>query len=344
VPSEPSGVWVVGDAVAGASPAPALLEALTPALALARVGGGAVRVLLFATDEVAPAQSAGLLRYGVARVTVLHGPGFAWLEGGARVEAIDRLLDEGRPRALLVVADAATAWWSAYLAARRRLPVATGCVDVSVRGRRIAVRREALNASVHVCLEFAVEEPLPVVLSLVPGSWNQPPAERAHGFVDVIDVDVVPAAPITYRRRISPPPEEANLDDAELVLAGGAGLRDASTFAVMRELAGLLGGAVGASRVAVDAGWARAEEQVGLTGRRVAPLAYVAFGISGSREHMVGVADARALVAVNTDASAPIARASRLFAVADARALLGALVAEARRRRQAAELAGHAAH
>jgi len=341
VPSESSRqecrVWIVTDAVAGPVPAPAALEALTPALTLAARRGGGVRVVLFAPDDVPAAQTDVLRSHGATHVTVLRCADFAREEGLSRVDAIDGLLKEARPELLLAAAESATAWWPVYLAARRRLPVATRCLDLAVSGGRLTVRREALNGSAHASSEFLLQEPLPVVLTLAAGSWNATSAAgRAGGELDVVAVAPASSPRVTRSRRIPPRPGEVNLEEAELVLAGGAGLRDAATFATLRQLAALLEGAVGASRVAVDAGWARPEEQVGLTGRRVAALAYVAFGISGSREHLVGVSDVRAMVAVNTDVSAPIARTSRLFAVSDARVLLGALIAEAQRRREAA--------
>ena len=326
-------VWVVADAVEGAVPAPAVLEALTPALALARAWGGGVRVVLFAGRDVPPAQTETLLGRGATHVTVLRCADFERPEAPARVDAIDALLHNGSPHALLVVADAATAWWSPYLAGRRAVPIATGCLEITATADRLSVRRETLNGVLHACHEFTVPGPSPIVLVLASGSWNAAPATgESAGTAEVVDVAPSPPRTLRHVRRIEPGPGEVNLEDAEVVVAGGAGLRDAASFAEVRELAHLVGGAVGASRVAVDAGWARPEEQVGLTGRRVAAGVYLAFGISGSREHLAGVADVRSVVSVNTDQHAPIARASRLFAVSDARPLLRALIVEARRR------------
>lgn len=123
----------------------------------------------------------------------------------------------------------------------------------------------------------------------------------------------------------------AALEDAAVIVSGGAGMGDADGFAELEELAGLLGGTVGASLAAVDNGWAPPERQVGLTGKSVSPDVYFAFGISGASQHLAGIGGAKAVVAVNTDPDAPIFRVARLGVVADCRQLVSALVAELRR-------------
>ena len=127
------------------------------------------------------------------------------------------------------------------------------------------------------------------------------------------------------------PASGAALEDATVIVSGGAGIGDPGGFAELEELAGLLGGTVGASLAAVDNGWAPPERQVGLTGKSVSPDVYFAFGISGASQHLAGIGGAKAVVAVNTDPDAPIFRVARLGVVADCRQLVSALVAELRR-------------
>lgn len=120
--------------------------------------------------------------------------------------------------------------------------------------------------------------------------------------------------------------EGPSLEDAPIVVTGGRGLGSAERFASIVELARLLGGAPGATRAIVDAGWAPYGLQVGQTGKTVKPDVYLAFGVSGATQHLVGMRNARHVIAVNTDEHAPILALADLAVVGDAPAILGRLV------------------
>jgi electron transfer flavoprotein alpha subunit len=118
----------------------------------------------------------------------------------------------------------------------------------------------------------------------------------------------------------------APLQDAEVIVAGGKGMKKGANFTLLEELAGLLGGSVGASRTAVDLNWAPYSSQVGLSGKSVTPKLYIACGISGAVQHLAGMSASDTVIAVNTDPEAPIFRVADLAIVGDVLEVIPALI------------------
>lgn len=123
------------------------------------------------------------------------------------------------------------------------------------------------------------------------------------------------------------------IEDAEIIVAGGRGMGSKENFSLLEELAKALGGVVGATRDAVEEGWIGSDRMIGQTGKIVRPKLYIACGISGAMQHIAGMKDSAVIVAINTDANAPIFSAADLGIVGDAKAIVPALTAAILQRR-----------
>jgi electron transfer flavoprotein alpha subunit len=185
-------------------------------------------------------------------------------------------------------------------------------------------------------VDIELEGPAPHLVLVRPKSFV---ADPVGGTAQVVPVDVEIPPELRTARRVERHEESASgpkLEEAKVVISGGRGLQDAANFGLLDELAATLGNAaVGASRAVVDAGWVPYSYQVGQTGKTVKPDVYIAVGISGALQHVVGMKGAKRIVAINKDADAPIFRLADLGVVADALQFLPALIDEVRSRKGA---------
>jgi electron transfer flavoprotein alpha subunit len=187
----------------------------------------------------------------------------------------------------------------------------------------------ALSACGRYSREAALGPDETAVLTLKTGVAEAMPADSDRvGTVERISSVEIGEEAIRVEREIPADPSEVDIRYAERIVAGGRGLGRADGFEQLARVAQILRAGVAASRVAVDLGWIDRERQVGQTGKTVAPALYLACGISGVSHHLAGMAEARHIVAINTDSDAPIFKAAHLGLVADLREVLSALEAQ----------------
>ncbi|MFJ8233642.1 electron transfer flavoprotein subunit alpha/FixB family protein [Streptomyces sp. NPDC094448] len=289
-------VLVVVDHVEGSVRKPTL-ELLT----VARRLGAPVAVALGA----GAGGTAGVLgSHGASRVLVSEAPEFADVLVVPRVDAVQRAVELVGPVAVLFVSSGENKEVAARLALRLGSGVITDAVDVEAgEGGPVAVQ-SAFAASYTT--RSRVTRGIPVI-TVKP---NSAPVEAVEGAGVVEELAVDFAGSARGARVVSRSARESTgrpeLTEAAIVVSGGRGLGSGENFALIEALADALGGAVGASRAAVDAGWYPHAHQVGQTGKSVSPQLYIASGISGAIQHRAGMQTSKTIVAINKDPEAPI--------------------------------------
>jgi electron transfer flavoprotein alpha subunit len=188
---------------------------------------------------------------------------------------------------------------SARLSARLGAPLATECVAVRVEDGNIIATRPMYGGK--IVAEVALNGK-PQIVAIRPNAMSIAETQGA-GNVDKLAVDPVDSAFQFVEKKLET--GKVELTEADIVVSGGRGM-GGSDYAVLEKLADLLGGAVGASRSAVDEGWRPHSDQVGQTGKVVSPNLYIACGISGAIQHLAGMSSSKVIVAINKDAEAPI--------------------------------------
>lgn len=209
-----------------------------------------------------------------------------------------------------------------------------GLLDFKLDGETLRVTRPVAGARQH---QHEAADRGPFLLSLVPdtvgpGAPGAPQARTIATEELRVELD---ASPLTLVDRGFTPADPRTMDivDASVIVSGGRGAGSTDGFTLIAEVAEQLGGSVGASRPAVEAGWAPYERQVGQTGRTVRPKVYIACGISGASQHLAGMREATTIITINTDSSAPIHGLARLAIEDDLHDVLRALLAQLRTRR-----------
>jgi electron transfer flavoprotein alpha subunit len=216
------------------------------------------------------------------------------------------------------------------LAARIGAPVMANAVDVTVDGG-VAATSEILGGTKSVVTKATSSGPTivltrPKAFGAEPGGGGQPTVES----VPVPEVGHAGAATITARHVEES--EGPDLEAASIVVTGGRGLGAPEKFAMLDELAALLGGAVGGTRAVVDAGWVPYSYQIGQTGKTVKPTVYLACGVSGAMQHVVGMKGSSTIIAINKDPDAPIFALADLGVVGDVHTVVPQLIESLKQR------------
>jgi electron transfer flavoprotein alpha subunit len=312
--------------VAGA-PTVLSLEVLTMAGRLAREMGQPLEAVAIGPKG---ADAAGILSsYGVSVLHVADDPRLAEYAPAAWAHTVAEIADRVDADIVIGTASDRGSEVMAHVGARMTLPLAANCTEIAP-GDPFTVTRQRWGGSL---LEEAYVKGRIKLLTLAPHALT------AEASPSRTEVTTRPFAPVLddkdFRVRLVPQVEadtgKMSLAQARVVVGGGRGVGSAEGFASLEELADLLGGAVGCSRAVTSLGWRPHSDQVGQTGTRIAPDLYIACGISGAIQHMVGCRAAKHILAINTDAAAPIVAQADYAVIGDVQKVLSAVNTEIRR-------------
>jgi electron transfer flavoprotein alpha subunit len=301
----------------------ASLQALTLARGLADAANSPVAAVLI--DGAAPLAEE-LATYGATAVHLAQHEQLGAYAPAAWARSLAHLVQELAPQAVLAAATDRGQEVLAHLAAQQDLPLAASCVAVQP-GRPYCVTRQRFGGSL---LEEALLHGEPALITV---ALHTTPAEKVAAPQPVAVNTFSPTLSehdlrVRVTGRLETVEERIQLADARVVVGGGRGVGAAEGFAVLEELAALLNGAVGASRVATNNGWRPHADQIGQTGSRIAPDLYIACGISGAIQHIVGCRAAKRILAINNDAEAAIMAKADYAVIGDLHEILPAVIAE----------------
>jgi electron transfer flavoprotein alpha subunit len=260
-------------------------------------------------------------KYGADRILVVDDEGLKDGLADACIQAVAQLVAASDPAVVLIGATSLGKDIAARLSARLNAPLAMDCVDVRADGDRIVATRPMYGGK--VLADVSLSGP-PAIVAIRPRAMAAVTAQGA-GQVEKLAVSLDGTTLSLVERHMET--GKVELTEADVVVTGGRGM-GGDDFAVVEALAKALGGAVGASRSAVDEGWRPVSDQVGQTGKTVSPNLYVACGISGAIQHLAGMASSRVVVAINKDPEAPIFSKCDFGIVGDLFEVVPALTAE----------------
>jgi electron transfer flavoprotein alpha subunit len=296
-------------------------EALAVGRKLAQAAGG--ELAAFATDRAAAADAG---RYGAKKLYVASvGPYITEVYAAALEQAIRQM----QPAIVLFGGTSNGRDLAPRIAARLNVGVASDVDRLEWTGGKLRARRPVYSGKAFATVDVSGT---PAMATTRPNAFY---AEEAGGGA----VEVVEVTPATIEAKAklietrTPEAGELTIAEADIIVSGGRGLKEAANFSLIRDLARAIGGAVGASRATVDAGWIDHQHQVGQTGRVVSPNLYVAAGISGAIQHLAGMSSSKHIVAINKDPEAPIFRVADLGVVGDLFQILPVLTEEVKKAR-----------
>lgn len=326
-------LWVFIETVSGKARSVGL-ELLAPGRELAKKQGGKLIGIVIGSGTDEAVKSAA--EYGADKVVVVDAPEYAHYTTDAYVDAFYTLILKDTPTTILIGATNIGRDMAPRLACRLKTGLTADCTGLALdeESGNIAWTRPAFGGNLMATI--LCPDHRPQIGTVRPGVFKKGEPDASHQ-AEVVHEDIhIPEERIrTKLIEVINELGEAlvDLEAAEIIVSGGRGVGGPEGFEALRELAAVLGATVGASRAAVDSGWIAHAHQVGQTGKTVGPKLYIACGISGAIQHLVGMSGADCIVAINKDPDAPIFKIADYGVVGNLKEILPILTMEIKKLR-----------
>lgn len=325
-------IWVFAERVGGRI-ADVAFELLTKARELKSQRGDGCRVCAVLLGSGLPSEDErSLSDYGADVIYKVDAPELSDYEANVYVDAVAQLVAKHKPEVILAGATAIGRAFFARVAVKVRTGLTADCTALKIENTKnrdtgamqmlLHQTRPAFGGNIMATIMTPNHRPQ--MATVRPKVFKKKTVE--NNSAEVVAEALKLIAPMTHTVKSEAFEDGADIAAAEILVSGGRGMKKAENFALLEQLAKLLGGEVAASRAAVDAGWVRQSRQVGQTGKTVAPRLYLCFGISGAIQHLEGIRGADTIIAVNTDPNAPIFGVADLGIVGDALEVVPALI------------------
>jgi electron transfer flavoprotein alpha subunit len=306
-------VWVYIEHKSG-DVSPMSFELLGIGKTLANELGSSVCAFVIGENVETAAKEA--FQYGASKVYAVEGAIFKAFNAEAYSKAATFLLDKHKPEVALFRATSQGTDVAAASAAKLGFGLCTDSIGLRIDGGQIKLTRAAFGGNYTVTV--VNEKAKPQIATVRPKAFAMPEKDTSKSGEVLKETFTVAEADLNTKfLEFLKSQVMVNLVEADIIVSGGRGTGGEEGFALLRELADTLGGALGASRAAVDSGWIPYEHQVGQTGKTVKPKIYIACGISGAIQHLAGMRTSDCIVAINKDPDAPIFKNATIGIVGD---------------------------
>lgn len=264
-------------------------------------------------------------------VFVADDSSFEYYNPEVYARAVSKILSDIAPRAVLLGDTYMTREIGPALALRLGIPFLSSCVDLELSETKVMVTQPKYGGVIHVRAEL---EPMPSLLLISLQSSPRPSDAVRRHIPSIVPIQVeaeTQGLRTTVVDMISERATEVDITKADIVIGGGRGLAARENISLIKELAQALGGVIACSRPVCDLSWLPLDYQVGTSGKIISPKVYVACGISGAPQHIMGMSGAKRIIVINKDANAPIFRLADYGVAGDLFKILPAIIDEARR-------------